>query len=162
MHGDWMQYSIPRAAIETMDTAALLRDFDADSPDTLRLRECFGRVTFRLEGYDAHPDALHLIPDLRRFVRQWHELSPHWLYFGSLGDPWLGILYLALMETADMVSIGEAGLGRVRFQTGELVTLLAGDLTHADEVAFRAGFDLETRRQRAGGILRYFRHLGGL
>ena len=154
-------YRISRAQVEAMDCSAVLRDFDAERLTAEQLRAMRGRISYRLEGYDAHPDDLHMIPDLRRFVRQWHELSPDWLFFGSLRDEGLKTFYLSLLESVEQVPVGSAGLYRPRFQTGEMMDLLAADLTHADVLSLKAGISETDRCQRARDVLRYFGFEGG-
>ena len=155
-------YPISRSQVEAMDCSAVLWDFDVDRLTPLQLQAIAGRICYRLEGYDAHPEDLHLIPDVRRFVRQWHELDRSWLFFSALGaDDGLRTLYLALLESVEHVPVGTAGLFRVRFQTGEMVGLLAADLTNADALAVKAGFSEADRCQRARAILGYFGFEGG-
>ena len=65
--------AIPRRDIEAMDCWAVERHFDVTRLTPVELKAMFGRVTYRLDGYDAHPVELFIIADVRRFARQWHE-----------------------------------------------------------------------------------------
>ena len=161
MNSDVITCHIPRAQVEAMDCSAILRDFDAERLTAEQLRTMRGRVSYRLDGYDAHPDDLHMIPDVHRYVRQWHELDQSWLFFGTLRDEGLQTLYLSLLETVEHVPVSSAGLYRPRFQTGEMMNLLAADLTHADVLSLKAGISETDRCERARDVLRYFGFEGG-
>ena len=78
-----------------------------------------------------------------------------------LADDSLKTLYLCLLESVEHIPVGSAGLSRVRFQTGEMMDLLAADLTHADVLALKAGVSEADRCQRAREVLRYFGFEGG-
>jgi hypothetical protein len=149
-------FRIPRADVEAMDSSAVQRHFDVSRLTPAELRAMFGCVTYRLDGYDAHPAELFTIPDVRRFVRQWHESCPHWIYFGALDGDNLSALYFSMLDSVECVQRGGAGLSTARYDTGELTRLLAADLEQADALRIRAGLTEGQRWKRATDILRYF------
>ena len=161
MSSDLIVYQISRARIEAMNCSHVVATFDFNrSPREFQVSG-LGRVMFVIEGYDAHPDELYTIPSVRRFLRQWHQMSPVWLYYGSLADDSLKVLYLGLLETLECVQIGGAGLCRTTYNTGELLNLLAADLRHADELYVRHGISPAQRLRRARETLEYFGLDGG-
>jgi len=161
MDADLVIYQISRSRVESMDCSHLLQQFDLHSMAAEEATSLFGRVMFCVEGYDAHPDELHVIPDVRRFLRQWHELCPYWLFFGSLDNDNLRVFYLGLLESLACVQVGSAGLSQTRYDTGELASLLAADMTHADAVCIQLGISSGKRLKRANEILKYFQVILG-
>ncbi len=160
MRAEHILEKISRREIETMDCSAVLRRCAAGQPPA-DLRSMFGCVTFFLDGYDAHPDELWVIPEIRRFVRQWHELSPNWLYFAALDTEDLATLYLALLDSVQCIPQGGAGLCHTRYDTGELIDVLVTDVVQANALCHRLGFSDDQRSERIRAVMRYFRLPGG-
>jgi len=151
-------FRIPRADVEAMDCSSVERHFAVGRLTPAELKAMFGCVTYRFDGYDAHPAELFMIPDIRRFVRQWHELSPHWVYLGALDGDNLSALYYSMLDSVECVQRGGAGLSTARYDTGELARLLAADLEQADALRVRAGITEAQRWKRATDVLRYFHY----
>lgn len=156
MKTDLIVYQISRERIEALDCSHVLTTFDPHTLGPDRLRQLFGRVLFCIQGYDTHPDELYSIPDVRRFVREWHERSPLWLFFGSLQDDSLKIFYMSLLDSLESLQVDRMGLCRVVYDTGELNRLLADDLAHAEALCERLGISGPDRLKRATEVLRYF------
>lgn len=156
MPSDLMMVPILRAEIEAMDCSRLTRLMAPASMSAFQLREMYGNVVFFVDGYDAHPEELYVIPEVRRFMRQWHQMQPNWLYFGSLRDDFLKTFYVSLLESAECVRYGNSGLCSARYNIGELVNYLAADMTQADALSITSGVKDGPRLKRATAILRYF------
>lgn len=151
-----LQLIIPRSEVEAMDCAGVRTRLDAMGQTTEHLWRAHGRVTFSLAGYDAHPDEIYMIPDIRRFLAQWHELAPDWLFWGSLHDESLQLLYFGLLHSVECLQLNATGICRVRFDRGELRRLLRADWALADACCARLGLSVAERERRARDIMTYF------
>jgi len=156
MAAERLVFSIPRRDIEAMDCSAVQRHFDVTRLTPVELKAMFGRVTYRLDGYDAHPVELFMIADVRRFARQWHESRPHWAFFGAIDSDDLRTLYLALLDTVECIQRGGAGLSAERYDTGELARLLVTDLEQAEDLCRYAGITEAQRLKRVTDLVGYF------
>lgn len=161
MSVDLFIYEISRGRIEAMDCSHAVREFDPGVHSRIRLRERFGRVLFCVGGYDAHPDELYVIPEVRAFVRQFRALCPNWLFYASLHCESLKTMYLSLLDSVESLQLVREGRCRVTFETGELVRVLTEDISHADELAIRAGLTEAQRLKRVMQIVEYFGLKGG-
>ena len=161
MRRELLHYQIPRTAIEAMNCTDAVHRFDPTQVERDELRALCNRVTFVLAGYDCRSEEPFLIPEIRRFVRQWHALRPNWLYFTTLENDNLSTLYLSLLDSIESVQSGSAGLCITRFNTGELMDVLVGDLMQADALASKLGFSEAQRAEQTRAVLRYFRLPGG-
>jgi len=157
MAADRFVFTIPRQDVEAMDCSVVQRYFDITRLTPLELKAMFGRVTYRMSGYDAHPAELFVIGDVRRFAKQWHESCPHWAFFGALDSDDLRILYYAVLDTVECIQRGGAGLSTERYDTGELARLLAADLEQSEGLCVYAGLTEAQRLKRATELVRYFR-----
>lgn len=147
---------ISRARVELRDSLWAARQFDGDAFPANQLREWQGRVTWCFDGYDAQSGELYEIPAVRAFLSEWRRLKPHWLYFGSLENDNLKVLYVALLGEASAVANNRTGKCCVSYDRYELGKLLAADLEVSDSLSERAGFNLAHRLQRARDVMRYF------
>ncbi|MBK8858994.1 MAG: hypothetical protein IPN11_15330 [Opitutaceae bacterium] len=120
------------------------------------LREQFGRIFYRFSGYDDCTDELYAIPEVRRYLRRWHELQPYWLFFGSFEDATLKLLYLALLDSVDCFQFSKEGVACACFDLHTMTTILAEDLDRADQLCERIGVSPAKRLQRAKQALHYF------
>lgn len=149
-------FQISRARIELGDSLWAARQFDADAIPENQLRAWQGRVTWCVEGYDTDAVELYAIPAVRSFLREWRRLRPHWLFFGSLLNDNLKVLYVALLGDTTAVASDRIGQCCVSYDRHELGKLLAADLEVADNFSERAGFSLGHRLQRARDVMQYF------
>lgn len=154
--------NITRESIEAMDCTPVLRALAADALSPAALERLFGNVEVRFTGYEAHPDALFLIPEFRRFVRQWRELQPQWMFFPALEGPNLKYAYLGLLDHVDVVQVERVGLCRVAFPSGELHRLVAADLVQADRLGERIGISAALRLKRVTAVVKYLHDMGGV
>ena len=161
MDTDLIVYQVSRQCVEAGDLSHLVAQFDIGRLSDVQLRQYFGRIVFIFEGYDAHPDELHTIPAVRLFIRKWHGQNPHLLFFGSLLNDNLKVLYLSLLESLECLQVRNAGLARTNFDFCELANLLAADVTHADALCVRLGISPSERLRRTTELLRYFNIVEG-
>ena len=153
---DMMVFQIARERVELGDSEWLANQFNADAMCEAQLRAWFGRVTWCIAGYDSDPAELYAIPEVRRFLAEWHRRRPHWLFFGSLESDNLKVLYLSLLRDAAGIGADGAGLCRVSFVPRELGRLLAADLEMADGICERIGQNAAARLKRANDVIDYF------
>lgn len=154
--------NITRESIEATDCTPVLHALATDALSPAALQRLFGNVELRFTGYEAHPDALFLIPEFRRFVRQWRELQPHWMFFPALEGPNLKYAYLGLLDHVDVVQVERVGLCRVVFPSGELHRLVAADLAQADCLGEKVGVSAARRLKRLTAVVNYLHDMGGV
>ena len=153
---DIVVFQIARRRVELGDSAWLATQFDANAMPEAQLHALFGRVVWCFEGYDADPVELYAIPAVRDFLAAWRRERPHWLFFGSLLNDNLKIMYLSLLRDAAGIGADGAGLCRVSFVPRELGRLLAADLEMADGICERIGQNAAARLKRANDVIDYF------
>ncbi len=153
---DLIVFQISRTRIERADWAWAAHRFNADPMPLPQLHAWFGRVVWCFAGYDSDPTELYAIEEVRRFLAAWRVQRPHWLFFASLENDNLKIMYLALLRAAASVGNNHVGQCQVVFDRQELGNLLAADLEVADGICERIGLSPARRLRRAQDVLRYF------
>ena len=153
---DLIVFQVARTRVELGASEWLAERFDADAMPAAQLRAWYGRVTWCFEGFDDDERELYAIPTVRRFLAQWRGRKPHWLFFGSLLNDNLRVMYVALLSDATALRHDPPGKCQVVFDRHELGRLLADDLEIADRIAERMGFSPAQRRQRAQLVKAYF------
>ena len=153
---DLVVYEIGRPYIEIGDGSSLADRFDGDGMPDAQLHALYGRVMWCVDGYNADPTELYAIPNVRKFVSDWHGRRPHWLFFGWLKSDNLKVMYLSLLSRATAIGNDSAGLCQVSFNLAELGSLLAHDLEVADSISKRIGISPARRLRRAREVIAYF------
>jgi hypothetical protein len=77
MGNDLILYQFSRSKVECGDFGHFLGLYAPDKlPTGRRLWEMMNRFVFCIEGWDSDPREIHLIPEVRRFYRAFHEAWP--------------------------------------------------------------------------------------
>lgn len=97
-HADLAIIVISRADIEAMRVGSTVERLMLFSDDTEQVLRFAGRMVLQVEGYDADPRPLALIPECVRFFRavdaQWH----YWLHFLLPLADQIQLIFLMLVD----------------------------------------------------------------
>ena len=77
MKSDLIVYQLSRVKVEQGDFNHFLDLYDPHKlPTGQPLKATMGRMLFCIEGYDADPREIYLIPEVRRFYQAFHRIRP--------------------------------------------------------------------------------------
>ena len=159
---DLIVYTISRETVESGSHEHILRTFDVSSMSPRQIADMQGRVLFCFSGYDAHPDEIYAIPEVRKWIREWSQKWPYWLHFFTLQNDFLKVLYLARLESLTMSRRDTTGICGVSLDTVELVRLLMRDLNASHTLALNAGLSPVDVALRRDAIIAFFGIEGGV
>ena len=147
---------VQRALVERGDSEWIALQFDSDRMSAAQLMAWHGQVAWCFDGFDEDQNELYAIPTVRRFLSEWRQHRPNWLFFGSLVNDNLRVMYVALLKDVTALRRNSFGKCEVSFDRQELGRLLADDLEIADRIAERIGVSPAQRLQRARMVQGYF------
>ena len=116
-----------------------------------------GRMLFCVEGYDADPREVYLIPDVRRFYAAFHQAWPYLRYFANLDTDGLNGMVICCLNSFAALKIDGQASCRVEYDPLELVHFIARDLPHMNSLCERAGMSEMEIFQRTRELFLYFR-----
>src|SRR5262245_1385266 len=157
MKHDFIIYQFSRVKIEKGDFTHFLDLYDPRKlPTGQSLKSKMGRIIFCIEGYDADPREIYLIPDIRRFYRTFHQAWAYWLYFCDLNQDGLrAMVFCCLDSLAEIKRDGQAICG-VESKPLELVHFIARDSPHMNWMCERAGISEQGIFERTREVFTYF------
>lgn len=116
----------------------------------------YNSLVFAIDGYNAHPEEIYTIPEIRRFYRELHRRWPWWLFFLSdLGDN-IPVIYLCLFDSLESRKVDGAANCAAIFDPKEALKIVMPDLGRMVYLCDQAGMAEEDIDARAQTILQRF------
>ena len=155
---DLIVYQFSRTKVEQVDFSHFLSLYTPNNlPAGPRLKAMLGRMLFCIEGYDADPREIYLIPEVRRFYTAFHQAWPYWLYFADLDTDGLNGMVICCLNSFTTLKVdGEDHCG-VEYDPLELVRFIALDLPHMNWMCERAGMSEMEIFHRTCELFHYFK-----
>jgi hypothetical protein len=98
-------FQFSRSKLERGDFGRFLGLHAPDKlPTGRRLREMMNSMVFCIEGWDADPREIHLIPEIRRFYSVFHGAWP-WLFFCNLDVDALRPMTMCCLPSANTMQV---------------------------------------------------------
>jgi len=139
-----------RHRLDTLDFSAFLQRYGVEQwPSGAALRKQMGSLMITFYGYDDDRRELHCIPEVRRFVKEFHRIWPYWLYFlCPAGDASsLTMLAACCLDKISVVQVEGAPLCAVDCEPDDMKAFLAGLLPAFKLVCDKANVFPEIRQQ---------------
>ena len=124
-----------------------------------RLRAMMGSLMPCIQGYDDHPQELYCIPEVRRFVREFHAIWPHWIFF-FCAVPEASVIEVfsaCCLDNLNVVQREGTGITIMDPDPAELTEFLVGDLPSFRQMCDRAKVFPDMRRARLVEVFSLFR-----
>lgn len=157
MKADMIVYQFSRVKVEQGDFTHFLALYDSRKlPTGKPLKAMMGRMMFCIEGYDADPREIYLIPEARQFYQTFHDAWPYWRFFCDLNQDGLrAMVFCCLSSLAEIRRDGQTVCG-VESDSLELVHFIAQDLPHMNGMCERAGISEQGIFERTREVFTYF------
>ena len=157
MAHDLVWYQFSRSKVERGDFSHFLSLYaPAKLPYGRPLRDMFDSFVLAIEGWDADPREIHMIPEIRRFYTAFHEAWPYWLYFCNLDvDTLRAMTMCCLPEVRTMQVDGQAQVA-VTCDPRDVVNLLKVDFVHMNTMCERAGMFEDRIYNRTKAVFEFF------
>jgi hypothetical protein len=148
--------TVPRERIETGDTAPVLASLERLIASREALEASNGTISLLVNGYDADPRELHLIPEVRRYFQALDEQFPFWFHVCTRIEHSLRMLLTMLVELTPVALEDPPGAIGYRFSNDDLndfvrQRLIAMRVLHASH-----RFDQRESDQIAELVISYF------
>jgi hypothetical protein len=155
--GDVIFYQFSRDKVERGDFGHFLGLYAVDKlPTGRRLRQMMNSFVFCIEGWDADPREIHVIPEVRRFYRAFHEAWPYWLYFCNLDvDTLRGMVACCMDSLTTLQADGQPTVG-VEFDPVELLRFLSRDFAPMNRICDRGQMFDRLIYDRSKAVFEYF------
>jgi len=136
--------------LDTLDFSVFIQRYGMERwPSGAALRKQMGSLMIAFHGYDDDQRELHCIPEVRRFVQEFHRIWPYWLYFlcpaGDVSS--LPLLAACCLQKISVVQVEGAPLCAVDCEPDDMKAFLAGLLPAFKLVADQAKVFPVLRRQ---------------
>ncbi len=153
---DLIVYEISRETVELENHDHVLATFNISKMTLPAITEMQGKVLFCFGGYDKHADEIYAIPVVRKWIRSWHSQWPYWLYFCTLKNDFLKILYLARLNSLSMTKNHNGKMCEVRLNPHELTQLVLNDFKAMNTLAVQAGIPIHEIVMIQDQVIAYF------
>lgn len=155
---DLIIYQFSRIKVEEGDFTHFLSLYTPNNlPAGPRLKAMMGRMLFCIEGYDADPREIYLVPEVRRFYTEFHRAWPYWLYFSNLDTDGLNSMVICCLHSLTAVKVDGQASCRVEYDPLELVHFIAQDFPHMNWMCERAGMSEQEIYELTRQVFEYFR-----
>lgn len=154
--GQPVEVCFSRRVILHNDPASFMEAFSWErlhNPELLR--QLHGRVRFRFEGYMNDPRGLEQIPELRKFLRDWHRAWPALFFFADLSEEVPRRMTLACLPELQAVARAGAPTSQVSFRSQDLIEYMGPEWLFIQTMSFRAGLSLAQAAARARAVWTY-------
>ena len=146
-----------RPKVERGDFSHFLSLYAPDKlPTGSRLRAMMGSFVFGVDGYDADPREVHIIPEVRKFYAAFHEAWPYWLYFCNLDQDGLKMMTCCCLKSFTAIKVDGQPKCGVQFDPLELLRLISRDFAPMNVMCDRAGMFERRIYERSKAIFEYF------
>jgi len=149
-----------RQRVSRLDFSPCLSRYGFDKLPTnpRRLRAMMGSLVCCIHGYDDDPRELHCIAEVRRFVREFHRVWPHWLFFfcAQPGVSTLEAFTACCLEQLGVTQRDGAAVTLLESDPAEVTTFLGSDLPAFEAMCDRAEVFPELRLQRLQEVYALF------
>ena len=153
---DLVVYEISRDAVERQKHDHVLATFDISKMTLPAITEMQGRILFCFGGYDQHNDEIYAIPAVRKWIRSWHRQWPYWLYFCTLKNDFMKILYLARLDSLYMTKNRNGKMCEVRLNPHELTQLVLNDFKAMNTLSVQVGMSINEIVLIQDQVIEYF------
>ena len=154
---DLIIYQFSRVQVQVGDFTHFLSLYAPDRlPESASLKVMVGRMLFCIEGYDADPREIYVIPEVRRFYSAFHSAWPFWLYFSNLDTDGLNSMVICCLKSFTAIKVDGQDRCRVEYDPLELVYFIAQDFPHMNLMCERAGFSEADIYKRTREVFQYF------
>lgn len=149
-----------RQRVERLDFSPCLSRYGVDKlpPNPRRLRAMMGSLVCIIHGYDHDARELHCIPEVRRFVREFHRAWPHWLFF-FCAQPGVGtfeVFTACCLEQLSVAPRDGAGVTLLESDPDKVTHFLRGDLRVFHGMCDQAEVFPEVRQRRLKEVFDLF------
>jgi hypothetical protein len=155
-----VMFEFGRHRIKALDFAPFLERYAQDKlpENPRRLRAMMGSLMPCIHGYDNDPRELHCIPEVRRFVREFHTVWPHWLFFFCAlpGASTIEVFTACCLDRFNVIQRNGAGVTFLDSDPAELTRFLMSDLPAYRTMCDRAEVFPELRRARLAEVFALF------
>ena len=157
MTGQTIFYQFSRSKIERGDFRHFLGLYGPDKlPGGRPLRDLMNNFIFAVEGWDADPREIHMIPEIRRFYSAFHDAWPYWLYFCNLEVDTLRAMTMCCLPAINvMQKAGEIQVA-VTCEPLKLLNFIKRDFMPMNLMCQRAGMFEERIYDRTKAVFEYF------
>ena len=146
--------------VERLDFSPCLSRYEPDKlpANPRRLRAMMGSLVCCIHGYDDDPRELHCIGEVRRFVREFHRVWPHWLFFfcAQPGMSTLEVFTACCLQEFSVTQRDGAGVTLLESDLAEVASFFASDLPAFQAMCDRAHVFPELRLQRLRQVFALF------
>lgn len=120
------------------------------------LRGKYNSLVFAVDGFNAHPDEIYTISEVRRFYRELHRRWPWWLFFlSNIGDN-IPVIYLCLLDSIESRKVDGSKRCAAVFDPKEVIEIIKHDIGRMSYLMEIAGMSEAEEMQRTEEILRLF------
>jgi hypothetical protein len=157
MTGQTIYYQFSRSKIEHGDFRHFLGLYAPDQlPDGRPLRDLMNNFIFAMEGWDADPREIHMIPEIRRFYSAFHDAWPYWFYFCNLEVDTLRAMTLCCLPAINTMQVDGQIQVAVTCEPLDLLNFIKRDFMPMNLMCERAGMFEERIYDRTKAVFEYF------
>ena len=157
MDRDLIFYQFGRSKVERGDFSHFLSRYSpAKLPEGRRLRELMDGIVFGIEGWDADPREIHMIPEVRRFYTAFHDAWPYWLFFCNLDTDILRAMTLCCLPSISTMQVDGQEQVSVTCEPRDLLNFIKRDLLPMNLMCDRGGMFEDRVHSRTQAVFEYF------
>ena len=150
-------YQFSRSKVERGDFSHFLNLYAPDKlPAGRRLRDQMNGFVFGIEGWDADPREIHMIPEVRRFYSALHEAWPYWLYFCNLDVDTLRAMTMCCLPSVNTMQVDGQVQVAVTCEPLDLLNFIKRDFLPMNLMCERAGMFEDRIYDRTQAVFEYF------
>jgi hypothetical protein len=155
---DAIIYQFSRDKVEHGDFSHFLGLYAPDKlPEGRRLEEMMNQMVFCIEGWDADPREIHMIPEIRRFYAALHEAWPYWLYFCNLDVDTLQAMTMCCLPSVSTMQVDGRTHVTVTCDPLDLIQFIKRDFMPMNLMCERAGMSERGIYDRTKAVFGYFK-----
>jgi hypothetical protein len=113
-------------------------------------------MMFCVGGYDNDPREIHMIPDVRRFYRQFNQACPYWFYFCNLDHDTLKAMTFCCLDQLVIAKVDGQSQVAVEPDKNEMIGFMSRNFGGMNQVCERANMFESLVRQRTSRLLEYY------
>jgi hypothetical protein len=126
---DLVMFEFGRHRLATLDFGPFLQRYAPEQwPSGTALRKQLSTLMVSFHGFDQDARELHCIPEVRRFVKELHQVWPYWLYFlcpaGEFSP--LPVLAACCLDRVNIIQIEGSSLCGMDCDPNEMKRFLDG------------------------------------
>jgi hypothetical protein len=151
--------TISRADIESGHTDAALASLNKLVASKSALEASNGTISLLINGYDADPRELHMIPEVRRYFEELDAAFPYWFHVCTRVEHSMRMLFMLLVDLTPVQS--RDGSVNMQFANDDLHEFLERHFQAMDSIHGKHGFSEEENARITELVMNYFDSLIG-